>query len=75
MGESDLYKRILTLIGAGNLVDAMHIDSAYKSGCNALITSDMDDIASKRESIERLTGLKVFHTHRHWEEFLKYIER
>jgi hypothetical protein len=54
-------------------MDAMHIDSAYKSGCDCMITSDFGDIASKRDLIYDLVGLRVFHFHQHWDDFIEFI--
>lgn len=41
--------------------DAMHIDSAYKSGCHCFVTCDKKDIMSKRTELEALLGVRFFH--------------
>jgi hypothetical protein len=51
---------ILRIIGAGNRRDALHVDSAYKSGCAAIVTVDRD-ILDHKEALEALLGLRIFH--------------
>ncbi len=52
----------------------MHVDSAYKSGCKCFVTRDKDDILSKRESLEKLLGIRFFHPEDDREELAKFIK-
>jgi hypothetical protein len=72
---SQLWPQVLELIGRNNLTDAKHLDSAYKAGCSALITSDKDDIASQADAILALTGIRVFHAYQDWPVFLAFIQQ
>ena len=56
---SEHLERIRQIIGPQHRRDALHIDSAYKSGCKALVTRD-SDILSHREELRRLLGLHIF---------------
>jgi hypothetical protein len=58
---SERYEEILKVIGASNKHDALHLDSAYKSGVRAFLTSDKDDIVQHRATLEPLLGLRIFH--------------
>ena len=53
---SELYATILAIVGASNRRDALHVDSAYKTGCRAFITAD-NDILAHREELESLLGI------------------
>jgi hypothetical protein len=71
---SDHWPLIVNLIGASNLRDAKHLDSAYLAGCDAFLTSDQDDIASKAQQIFELLHVKVFHATKDWAAFRLYVE-
>ena len=58
---SPLFEKILHIVG-GYLVDAQHLDSAYKSGCTVFLTSDKTDIWSNRIAFQALLGVLVIHT-------------
>ena len=55
---SAMYPRILAIVGAGNRRDALHVDSAYKSGCRAIVTTD-NDILAHRTELEALLSIAV----------------
>ena len=54
---SDQHSQIITIIGINNKRDIKHLDSAYMAGCKAFISSDKDDICSKRKQIYQLLGI------------------
>ena len=58
---SEHFLRIQSIVGASNRRDALHVDSAYKSGCAAFITRDKDDILSRRDQLEALLPIRFFH--------------
>jgi hypothetical protein len=60
--ESDIFLQIMNIIGKSNRRDVLHIDSAYKTGCQIFLTSDKGDIISKRTEIESLCSIKIFHS-------------
>ena len=57
---SEHLNQIMRIIGPENRRDALHIDSAYKTGCTALITVDTDILDHKR-NLEALLQLRIFH--------------
>jgi len=46
---SEMYPRILSIVGPNNRRDALHVDSTYKSGCRAFVTTDNDILAHSVE--------------------------
>jgi hypothetical protein len=56
---SEIYPALVRLVGRNN--DTRHLDTAYRNGCSVFLTSDKDDLWHRREDIERLTGIRVFH--------------
>lgn len=56
---SDVFDQLRKLLGAQ--VDAQHLDSAIKAGCDVFLTSDKTDIWSKRDAIQALAGIRVLH--------------
>ena len=57
-------KRIMApagLMGEKTEGDARHLDSAYKSGCRAFLTTDKQDILTHAAELERLLSLRLFH--------------
>ena len=61
---SEHYESIVSIVGLQNGRDALHLDSAYRSQCVALITRDCRDIVKNRVALERLLGLRIFHPDR-----------
>lgn len=70
---SEYHREIIRIVGSANRRDALHVDSAYKSGCSAIVTVDNDILAHKAE-IETLLGLRVFHPIIDGEELHCFIE-
>ncbi|MDM5180528.1 hypothetical protein PO883_25420 [Massilia sp. DJPM01] len=57
---SSIFLQLRKIVG-GQQVDAQHLDSALKAGCQIFVTSDKGDIWSKRDAIQVLTGLVILH--------------
>lgn len=72
MVPSGLFEDIKRIIG-GEEFDARHIDSAYKTGCDAFLSKDKQDIVNRREQLESLLGVRFFHPHDDWDEFLEFL--
>lgn len=51
---------IRSVLGREHRRDALHVDSAFKSGCAAFVTRD-SDILDHKAYLERLLGMKFFH--------------
>lgn len=51
---------IRQLVGTENRRDALHIDSAFKSGCAAFVTAD-NDVLSKQAELQAMLGVRFFH--------------
>lgn len=61
--KSDKYQEIVGIVGLENKrLDILHLDSAYKTGVDAFITNDKDDILSYRDQLEKALGFRIFHT-------------
>ncbi len=71
-GSSKL-DQIRKIIGRKNEMDARHIDSAYKSGCQAFLTPDKKDIISNKKELECLLNIKFFHPEDDWELIVEFI--
>lgn len=54
------FDEILSVLGREHRRDALHVDSAFKSGCSAFITQD-SDILKHRARLEGLLGIRFFH--------------
>ena len=72
-GINSRFAEIQKILGAQNRADAQHIDSAFMTDCKAFLTSDKRDIWSKREALQALTGVRVFHIPSEWEAFLGFV--
>ncbi len=70
---SEKYTEIKKIIGKQHEEDVKHIDAAYKSGCQCLLTRDKGDILSKKGQLGSLLGMKIFHPDDEWKQFLAYI--
>ena len=70
---SEHLPEINRIVGLSNRRDALHVDSAYKSGCNAFITTD-GDILSHRERLQALLGIRFFHPVHDAEVLYKFID-
>lgn len=61
--ESDKYQEIVNIVRLENKrVDILHLDSAYKTGCEIFITNDKDDIWTHRTQLEKTLNLRIFWT-------------
>jgi hypothetical protein len=58
--HSELFEQIRLIIGLQHWKDALHIDSAYKSGCVAFVTSDHKHILKHSSRLEQLLGIKFY---------------
>lgn len=63
------YARILSIIGPQHRRDALHVDTAYKAGCHALVTVDSDILVHKNE-LEQLLDIRICHPETHRDELL-----
>ena len=70
---SNKWEEIEALLGPNSIRDAKHLDSAYMEGCRVFLTSDKDDIVSRRSEIAPLLGITVLHFREDWSEFLSLI--
>lgn len=72
---SNKYQEIQRVIGKQHEQDVKHLDAAYKSKCQCFLTRDKDDIYSKKAELEKLLGMKIYHTDDDWQSFLEYIKQ
>jgi hypothetical protein len=72
--QSSKFQELLGIVGVGNRTDAQHLDSAYATQCSVFLTSDKDDIWSKRDAIREVAGLTVLHVQDDWAQFLALAE-
>jgi|SRR5437667_8193573 len=63
---------IRRIIGAANRRDALHVDSAFKTGCAAIVTVDRDILDHKNE-LEALLGLRIFHPDNDKENLHRFV--
>jgi len=69
---SELFEQVLEIIGPQNRRDALHVDSAYKSKCRALVTRD-SDILKHRSRLETLLGLRVLNPDADHDELVELL--
>lgn len=72
---SVIYSKIQGIVGRDSEHDVRHLDAAYKSEADAFLTQDKRDIIRNRRELERLTGLRIFHSDDDRGEFIKFVER
>jgi hypothetical protein len=53
----------MSILGEGNRRDALHVDSAFKSGCKIFVTCD-NGILSKRSELQSLLDIPFFNPDR-----------
>ena len=70
---SSMFPKILEIVGPQNRRDALHVDSAYKSECRAIVTRD-SDILKNREHLETLLGLRVINPDTDHDTLLKLLD-
>jgi hypothetical protein len=73
-GINSRVAEIQEIVGPHNRKDAQHFDSAHMTGCKAFLTSDKGDLWSKRQALEALTGVRVFHMPSEWPAFVAYAK-
>jgi hypothetical protein len=56
---SEEYEVILEIVGRQNRRDALHVDSAFKTGALCLVSEDKD-ILGVRDRLFDLLGLRMF---------------
>ncbi len=66
------FADVLRIVGPGNRRDALHIDSAFKTGCAIFVTQDTD-ILAQSEQLEALLGIRFFHPYKDKEQLLVFI--
>jgi hypothetical protein len=54
------FGEILSIVGRQHRRDALHVDSAFDSGCSAFITPD-SDILEHKTRLQGLLGMRFFH--------------
>lgn len=62
---SNKLELIQKIVGKDKDFDIRHLDAAYKNKCECFITSDKGDLIAngKREMLEDLLSIKIFHQH------------
>jgi len=73
MEGSDKLNHIRHILGPRTRRDALHVDSAYKSGCAAFLSRDRKHILSKARELKQLLGIIFFHPDDDWNEFQAFI--
>jgi len=68
------YSDICNIIGEENIRDVKHVDSAFKSKCQCMLTCD-NDILSHSQELEELLNIVFFHPDNHREEFIAFLKR
>ena len=79
MNPSAKLSEIEKILGTNARKDILHLDSAYKDGAIAFLTSDKKDIIQNRSNLEITLGFRIFlfssKEETELDEFLDYIER
>jgi hypothetical protein len=70
---SEYFQQICDLVGKENMRDVKHVDSAFKSGAQCVMTCDAD-ILSHSEDLEAILGIKFFHPDKQWHAFMLFLE-
>lgn len=72
---SSLHPEIEAIIGMGpeNRRDVLHFDSAHKTACKIFLTSDKRNIWSKKNALESLTSIKIYHTPSELKELSEHL--
>jgi len=71
---SPQYSNICSIIGEENIRDVKHVDSAFKSKCQCMLTCD-NDILSHSQELEELLNIMFFHPDNHKKEFIACLNR
>lgn len=70
---TEMLSQIMQLMGEKNRRDCLHVDSAFKSGADCLLTKD-SDILGHSEELEKLLGLKFFHAVSDGKKFKEHFQ-
>ncbi len=70
---SNLLASIFDIIDTQHRRDALHVDSAVKTGCAAFVTRDRD-ILDHRADLESLTGIRFYHPDKDNEALQAFVE-
>lgn len=73
MRASPQLPAIQSIIGSSHRRDALHIDSAVKTGCLAFVTSDTD-ILAHAGALEALLGIRFFSPDRDMAALREFVE-
>ncbi len=68
------YADICNIIGEENIRDVKHVDSAFKSKCQCMLSCD-NDILSHSHELEELLNIVFFHLDNDREEFIAFLKR
>jgi len=71
---SEKLCQIRQVLGQRTRLDALHVDSAYKSGCDAFFSRDRNHILARAKELKKLLGIRFFHPDDEWEDFLRFID-
>ena len=74
-GINSRFAEIQEIVGPHNRKVAQHFDSAHMTGCKAFLTSDKSDLWAKRQALQDLTGIRVFHMPSEWSDFVAYAQK
>ena len=72
-GGSQHFAAIRRVIGPEHRRDALHVDSAFKSGCACFVTVDQD-ILARRQKLESLLGIRFFHPGEDEAQLVEFLE-
>lgn len=70
---SEMLPRIIEIIGPSHRRDALHVDSAHKSQCQAFVTRDTD-ILKHSARLEQLLGIRVINPDTDHQALLKLLD-
>ena len=73
-GGSDKFAQICQILGPRAHFDALHVDSAYKTGCAVFFSRDCGHILAKAHELEQLLGMRFYHPDTQGDDFLKFIK-
>jgi hypothetical protein len=71
---SEHLSEIREILGPQNRQDALHVDTAFKSGCSAFVTRD-NGILVHRERLQAVLGIRFFHPDTDADELERYVSR
>ena len=71
---SSLYSNICNIIGEENIRDVKHVDSAFKSKCQCMLTCD-NHILSHSQELDKLLGIMFLNPDSQKKEFIASLKR